>query len=308
MIGSTVRMNDRDARCVYCEQQKIVITELPDPTTATNRRFLHNSFGPISFVVFSAAVSFFVLQPTSVSGQNPARLQSDWSGKDSEQIKYTNVNKLPTDREEVSGSANGARDLREVSDEAHSSVLNSAATETVSDSTTGNTLPGDALEVASLNPTVGELEFIPVDGQPMLNITQGSRLPGQASLCQMRVLNALNRRFPDANLTAENIVPAAADPRLAVVNVNIRGTATQLAAVNKGRYLPRRHLFIGFLIGYGPSLHIVARPTWLDPHALVFSKTMFTAHLDSAWADTPVGLFLHFFIDVLRPHKRNPCP
>jgi hypothetical protein len=150
---------------------------------------------------------------------------------------------------------------------------------------------------------------MPSSGGTGVSVTRSIESAAQPTFCQARVLDELNRTFPDAKLTAANIVPNPfVDRRLAVANVNIRGSAAQLAGVSKGRYAPRRHMFFGVLIGYGPSLHIVSRPNWLDPHALVFSRTMFTAHLDSAWADTPVGLFLHFFLDVLRPNKRNPCP
>jgi hypothetical protein len=170
----------------------------------------------------------------------------------------------------------------------------------------------DTFEMGSLAATIGQIGFIPVGIQPAdtAALVEGRSIQSmKPTLCQVRVLAAVNRRFPSANLTTANILPVdSLDPRFSVSNVNIQGTPTQLARVNKGRYLPRRRMFFGLLIGYGPSLHIVSHPSFLDPHALVFSPTAFTAHLDSAWADTPVGLFLHFVLDVLRPKARNPCP
>jgi hypothetical protein len=170
----------------------------------------------------------------------------------------------------------------------------------------------DIFEMGSLAATIGQIGFIPIGMQPAdtAALVEGRSIQSmKPTLCQVRVLDAVNHRFPSANLTTANILPVnTLDPRFSVSNVNIQGTPTQLARVNKGRYLPRRRMFFGLLIGYGPSLHIVSHPSFLDPHALVFSPTAFTAHLDSAWADTPVGLFLHFVLDVLRPKARNPCP
>jgi hypothetical protein len=163
--------------------------------------------------------------------------------------------------------------------------------------------------MGSLATTVGQIGFIPIGIQPAETSVVAESRSMQPTFCQVRVLAALNRRFPVAKFTAANILPASGPyPKFSVANVNIHGSPTQLATVNKGRYLPHRRMFFGLLIGYGPSLHIVSHPSFLDPHALVFSPTAFTAHLDSAWADTPVGLFLHFFLDVLRPKARNPCP
>ncbi|MGA2569438.1 MAG: hypothetical protein ABSF23_02875 [Terracidiphilus sp.] len=133
--------------------------------------------------------------------------------------------------------------------------------------------------------------------------------PAQLTSCQVRVLSALNSRFPDANLTAANLLPEPPrDPRFVVENVNIHGTAAQLASVKKGRYPSRGHAFLRVLIGYGPSLHVVAGPSKLDPHALVFSRTSFSAHFDSAWPNTPIGFVIHVVLDAMRPKKRNPCP
>jgi len=166
-----------------------------------------------------------------------------------------------------------------------------------------------AAELGSLVTTVGQFGFLPIGWQREEAAETASSVPTQPTVCQVKVLNALNTRFPDANLTAANIVPETLiDRRFAVANVTIRGSEAQLAKVNKGRFLPHKHAFFGILIGYGPSLHIVSKPSFLDPHALAYTKTLFTAHLDSAWPNTPVGLFVHFVLDVIRPKSRNPCP
>jgi hypothetical protein len=34
----------------------------------------------------------------------------------------------------------------------------------------------------------------------------------------------------------------------------------------------------------------------------------FTAHIDSAWADNPIGFLLHLFLDVFGAKSRKPCP
>ncbi|MGA2988458.1 MAG: hypothetical protein ABSG32_32215, partial [Terriglobia bacterium] len=63
-------------------------------------------------------------------------------------------------------------------------------------------------------------------------------------------------------------------------------------------------------------LHVVAAPSGLDLNTLTFSNSnvggvysaSFTAHIDSAWADNPIGALLHWFIDILGAKSRNPCP
>jgi hypothetical protein len=165
---------------------------------------------------------------------------------------------------------------------------------------------GEVRDAVSVADPMG---FTPVGPDPGTALPVAMSPAIQPSACQVKVLSAVNRRFPDAHLTQANLLPAdAQDRRLSRTNVNFSGTPMQLAFLSSGRYAPRRHGLLGFLVGYGPSLHIVSRPSWLDPRALVFSTTSFTAHLDSAWADHPIGVFLHLVIDVLRPKKRNPCP
>jgi hypothetical protein len=164
-------------------------------------------------------------------------------------------------------------------------------------------------EVRDAENRADQMGFTSIDWNPAIAWSVAMTRAVQPSACQVKVLNAVNSRFPDAHLTLANLLPGDPhDRRLSLTNVNFGGTPRQLASLSSGRYAPHRHALLGFLIGYGPSLHIVSRPTWLDPHALVFSTTSFTAHLDSAWADHPIGVFLHLVIDVLRPRRRNPCP
>jgi hypothetical protein len=123
------------------------------------------------------------------------------------------------------------------------------------------------------------------------------------------VLNAVNNQFPGANLNAGNILPSSfPDPQQGgQINVNFGNFGPgQFAGIHAGRYAPGG--FIGFVTGYGPSLHVVSAPTSLDPTALNFSQTSFTAHIDSAWANNPIGALLHWIIDVLGAKTRNPCP
>jgi hypothetical protein len=73
---------------------------------------------------------------------------------------------------------------------------------------------------------------------------------------------------------------------------------------------------LGVLTGYGPSLHVVGGSSGLDPNALPFTNSnigsvysdAFTVHIDSAWADNPIGAILHGIFDVLGSSTRNPCP
>ena len=142
----------------------------------------------------------------------------------------------------------------------------------------------------------------------------------QPTACQQAVLNAVNSQF-GTNLTAQNILPSSdpnPTPGGGQVNVDISVNSglspAQFNAIQPGRYAPPGPL--GMLTGYGPSLHVVAGPSRLDSTALTFANSnvggmysaTFTAHIDSAWADNPVGALFHLFIDVLGHNSRNPCP
>lgn len=163
--------------------------------------------------------------------------------------------------------------------------------------------------ISDLDASVGQLGSLPMTLQPARTVQAALIRPFKLTTCQLKVLMAVNSRFPATHLTPANVAPtSSAERRGNEANVNFTGTAEQFASLSSGRYAPRRPLLIALLIGYGPSLHIVKRPTLLDRTALRFSRTAFTAHLDSAWADTPIGTVLHFLIDVLRPKARNPCP
>ena len=65
-----------------------------------------------------------------------------------------------------------------------------------------------------------------------------------------------------------------------------------------------------------PFRHVVDAPSDLDPNVLTFTNVndggvytvSFTAHIDSAWADNPLGALFHWVSDVLGANTRNPCP
>jgi len=141
----------------------------------------------------------------------------------------------------------------------------------------------------------------------------------QLTSCQQTVLDAVNNQF-GTDLNANNVLPTS-NPNLqpgGQVNVNFGVnwglSATQFNTIQPGRYAPSG--FWGVLTGYGPSLHVVASPSGLDPDTMTFGSSNFgglysvgfTAHIDSAWADNPFGFFLHLFIDVFGSKSRKPCP
>jgi RHS repeat-associated protein len=92
------------------------------------------------------------------------------------------------------------------------------------------------------------------------------------------------------------------------------GGGAQFNSIQPGRYAPPG--LLGVLTGYGPSLHVVGGSSGLDPNALPFTNSnigsvysdAFTVHIDSAWADNPIGAILHGIFDVLGSSTRNPCP
>jgi len=152
-----------------------------------------------------------------------------------------------------------------------------------------------------------------------MGLTFPASTSNQLTSCQQTVLNAVNNQF-GTNLTAENVLPTS-DPNPTIgggqVNVNFGGgwglSPGQFNAIQPGRYAPPGVL--GFLTGYGPSLHVVAAPSELDPTVGAFANSnyggltsfAFTAHIDSAWADNPFGALLHWIIDVLGHNTRKPC-
>ena len=138
--------------------------------------------------------------------------------------------------------------------------------------------------------------------------------------CQQKTLNAINKQF-GTNGNASNISPSSSpNPTFGGGQVNTNFsfnsglTAAQFNAIQPGRYAPSG--FWGLLTGYGPSLHVVAGPSSLDPTAMQFANSnvggnlsaSFTAHIDSAWANNPIGAALHWKIDVHGHSTRNPCP
>jgi RHS repeat-associated protein len=134
---------------------------------------------------------------------------------------------------------------------------------------------------------------------------------GPPNPCQATILNAVNNQF-GTNFTDANVQSTFNNG--GAVNLVINGTGlppSQFNAIQPGRSPSN---FLGAITGYGPSLHITGQAP-LDPTA-VFNNSndggatsvTFTAHIDSAWADNPIGALLHFFIDVLGSKTRNPCP
>lgn len=150
--------------------------------------------------------------------------------------------------------------------------------------------------------------------------TSGTANNGTAlTTCQTKVLAAVNNQF-GTNLTGANVLPTS-DPLPAAggeINVNFAVTGglspEQFNAIQPGRYAPSG--IFGFLTGFGPSLHVTSGPSGLDPTAQAFGNSnvggmlsaSFTAHIDSAWANNPIGAILHWFIDVLGKNTRNNCP
>ncbi len=87
----------------------------------------------------------------------------------------------------------------------------------------------------------------------------------------------------------------------------------QFNATQPGRYPVN---WWTYLIGYGPTLHVVGTPGAFDRLAQQFSNSnvggmtsvSFTAHIDSAFAYNPIGLLFHLFKDLLGAGGRNQCP
>jgi len=156
------------------------------------------------------------------------------------------------------------------------------------------------------------------NGAPGFGPDPGVPPPPQPD-CQSRILNAVNNQF-GTNLDQSNILPSTSLARQPGGQVNldlsVSGglTPTQFNAIQAGRYAPPG--LLGVLTGYGPSLHVVGGPSGLDPNALTFTNSnigsvysdTFTVHIDSAWADNPIGAILHGIIDVLGSSTRPSCP
>ncbi len=100
------------------------------------------------------------------------------------------------------------------------------------------------------------------------------------------------------------------------LDLNVANLSTaQFNAINPGRYAPSG--FWGKITGYGPSLHLPSGPgnglpSQDSPQTLVFTKSdgsvSTSAHIDSAWANNPIGGVIHVGVDVLGANTRNPCP
>jgi hypothetical protein len=173
---------------------------------------------------------------------------------------------------------------------------------------------GEELSEASIAelglPTIGDGEGIDTGG-PFSSRSGGG--DGMAR-CAVRVLSGVNQVF-SARFTFANVKGQLPSPG-GGANFLIGATglpATQFNAIVPGRY-PLSP--VTWLFGYGPTLHVVGGPGFLDPFATSFSKgnvagvtsVLFTAHVDSAFAYNPVGALLHLAIDVVGYKTRNPCP
>lgn|GEM_PF-3276269 len=140
--------------------------------------------------------------------------------------------------------------------------------------------------------------------------------------CTQVVLEKVNKQFGNTglNLTQGDVSDYQGAGYLQggrQVNVNVGSgnlTTAQFNAIQPGSYAPGG--FFGWLTGYGPSLHIVDAASKLDQSASSFANSnvggslffSVTVHIDSAWANNPIGALLHWIIDVLGKNTRNPCP
>lgn len=183
---------------------------------------------------------------------------------------------------------------------------------------------GDIINVNGLTPTLDSLDSYQVVGgdEGPLDVTYSSygSEPGAsagntnaAAGCEGKILARVNKQF-GTNFSNSNVIGTS--PNGGAVNLYIQGTsadgltASEFNAIQPGRYTNA----VGYLTGFGPSLHITG-PGLFDPQG-VFSSTnvggdlsvTFTAHIDSAFAYNPLGLLLHLFIDVLGHGSRSPCP
>jgi hypothetical protein len=90
--------------------------------------------------------------------------------------------------------------------------------------------------------------------------------------------------------------------------------AGQFNGLQTGRYASG---FLNFITGVGASVHLAAYDAVNDPNAIFKNSNVggatsvtFTAHTDSAFANNPLGAFLHYILDVRKRGKatRDPCP
>jgi len=144
------------------------------------------------------------------------------------------------------------------------------------------------------------------------------KTPSAPPDCISVILKAINSQFGTDLTIADVSTGTSTDPQEGgQVNLDIGSmnlTGTQFNAIQPGRYPPSS--IWGRISGYGPSLHVVDAPSDLDPNVLTFTNVndggvytvSFTAHIDSAWADNPLGALFHWVSDVLGANTRNPCP
>ena len=139
-------------------------------------------------------------------------------------------------------------------------------------------------------------------------------LANEVSTCTDTILGAFNAQF-GTDLTAANVTGNFLNG--GAVNLNLQANnlpASQFNSIQSGRYAPSG--LVGVVTGYGPSLHLPGQGGGLDGPALTFTKSNVggatsvstTAHIDSAWANNPIGAAIHGLVDVAGQSTRNPCP
>lgn len=136
--------------------------------------------------------------------------------------------------------------------------------------------------------------------------------------CDDRLLTTLNQQF-EANFTSQDMAlidtPTWAAPDTAFMRgggYNIRIVASGLSEAEVKRIHAGR--FIGHIDGFPadlePSLHV---PGTIGS-AQVFASDAtagtvdFVAHIDTAYAYTPLGFIVHMIRDVWGAKGRKPCP
>ena len=134
-------------------------------------------------------------------------------------------------------------------------------------------------------------------------------------VASLRGFSSVNNQFESALYSVQG-APFAYPPggtfNLNLVDNNL--PPAQFNATQPGRYSVN---WWTYLIGYGPTLHVVGTPGPFDPLAEQFSNSnvggmtsvSFTAHIDSAFAYNPIGALIHLFKNLLGiGGPRNPCP
>jgi hypothetical protein len=128
---------------------------------------------------------------------------------------------------------------------------------------------------------------------------------GQQTQCMDANVAAVNR-VSNLNVTSANVTDSFSRNGAWNYDFSVPGATP-------GSLAPQRYSSSVFnaITGIGPSLHVPA-PGGTDPSVYGISggNFTFTTHIDSAYATwhTPIGAFLHWFIDVRdQGSHRKPC-